>query len=410
MLINVKKLNKSFIINNEKHQILNDLSLAVDNNQIVSLYGASGSGKSTLLNILSGLMSYDSGQINFNNQLIDESFDYVNFRRNDIGIIFQEDQLLSEFNVIENIMLPSIISGNSKKIAYDLAYKLLENFSLLNIKNSYSNILSGGEKQRVSILRAIINKPKFIIADEPTGSIDENNKDKIFTLFKDIISQYDTSILIATHDNNVSKIIWVSSSTVYQPSKKKISEKKINFNYNPYPDYLITGNVYRFLENIVNFYKSKGVDVCVVRTSSIYGPYDNFNPKKSHVIPALIKKIFDTKKNEIKIWGNPNVVRDFVYVDDLAKAIVLLMNKKVTEPINFSYGKGLTIISLAKILIKLSGKKIKFKFINPKLSSAPYRVLENKLFNRIFKKFKRTGIEDGLKKTINWYLNGRKKF
>ena len=158
------------------------------------------------------------------------------------------------------------------------------------------------------------------------------------------------------------------------------------------------------------FYKSKGVDVCVVRTSSIYGPYDNFNPKKSHVIPALIKKIFDTKKNEIKIWGNPNVVRDFVYVDDLAKAIVLLMNKKVTEPINFSYGKGLTIISLAKILIKLSGKKIKFKFINPKLSSAPYRVLENKLFNRIFKKFKRTGIEDGLKKTINWYLNDRKKF
>lgn len=219
MLINVKKLNKSFIINNEKHQILNDLSLAVDNNQIVSLYGASGSGKSTLLNILSGLMSYDSGQINFNNQLIDESFDYVNFRRNDIGIIFQEDQLLSEFNVIENIMLPSIISGNSKKTAYDLAYKLLENFSLLNIKNSYSNILSGGEKQRVSILRAIINKPKFIIADEPTGSIDENNKDKIFTLFKDIISQYDTSILIATHDNNVSKI----SNKILNLSKGKIN-------------------------------------------------------------------------------------------------------------------------------------------------------------------------------------------
>jgi ABC-type lipoprotein export system ATPase subunit len=219
MLINVKKLNKSFFINNEKHQILNDLSLAVDYNQIVSLYGASGSGKSTLLNILSGLMSYDSGQINFNNQLIDENFDYVNFRRNDIGIIFQEDHLLSEFNVIENIMLPSIISGNSKKTAYNLAYKLLENFSLLNIKNSYSNILSGGEKQRVSILRAIINKPKFIIADEPTGSIDENNKDKIFTLFKDIISQYDTSILIATHDNNVSKI----SNKILNLSKGKIN-------------------------------------------------------------------------------------------------------------------------------------------------------------------------------------------
>ena len=293
----------------------------------------------------------------------------------------------------------------SKDKRYSLTSSYLNNKPIIKLKKNYKRY---DFLKYEDCLKATKKKDLVIIAAVKAGGIKhlkENPSENLIDNIKIRINLFDAAL-----KNKVPKIIWVSSSTVYQPSKKKISEKKINFNYNPYPDYLITGNVYRFLENIVNFYKSKGVDVCVVRTSSIYGPYDNFNPKKSHVIPALIKKIFDTKKNEIKIWGNPNVVRDFVYVDDLAKAIVLLINKKVTEPINFSYGKGLTIISLAKILIKLSGKKIKFKFINPKLSSAPYRVLENKLFNRIFKKFKRTGIEDGLKKTINWYLNDRKKF
>ena len=123
-----------------------------------------------------------------------------------MGIVFQDDYLLKEFTAIENIMLPYIISGNPKKAAYEKAYKLLDKFNLLDIKNAYSNTLSGGEKQRISILRAVINNPKLIIADEPTGSIDEFNKEKIFSLFKNIINEYDSSILIVTHDNNVSKI------------------------------------------------------------------------------------------------------------------------------------------------------------------------------------------------------------
>ena len=129
-----------------------------------------------------------------------------------------QDYLLMEFTAIENIMLPYVIAGNSRKDSYDRAYSLLEQFNLLSIKDAYPNILSSGEKQRISILRATINNPKLILADEPTGSIDELNKEKIFSLFQDIIKEYDSSILIVTHDNNVSKI----SNKILNLSKGKI--------------------------------------------------------------------------------------------------------------------------------------------------------------------------------------------
>ena len=206
MLLEVKKINKSFEINNQKIKILNNLSFNIDYNEIVSIYGASGSGKSTLLNIISGLLYFDSGEIIFNQEFISKDFDFVKFRKNDLGIVFQEDYLLKEFTVIENIMLPNIIAGHSKGEAQKKAIDLLKRFNLLSIKDRYSNTLSGGEKQRVSILRSIINNPKLILADEPTGSIDESNKEKIFSLFQNIIEEYSSSILIATHDNNVSKI------------------------------------------------------------------------------------------------------------------------------------------------------------------------------------------------------------
>jgi len=218
MLLEVKNLNKSFQINDKRITILNELSFSINSNQIISIYGASGSGKSTLLNILSGLMAADSGNISFDGQLMDNNFDFTKFRKEKLGVVFQEDYLLSEFTAIENIMLPHIIAGNSRKKSYDKACSLLNKFNLLTIKDAYPNILSGGEKQRVSILRAIINNPKLILADEPTGSIDEFNKEKIFSLFTDIIKEYNSSILIVTHDNNVSKI----SNKILNLSKGKL--------------------------------------------------------------------------------------------------------------------------------------------------------------------------------------------
>ncbi len=219
MLLKIENLFKAYDSKKQKINILQDLSLSVEQNQIVSIFGASGSGKSTLLNIISGLLSYDSGKIFFENKLFDTSFDFTNYRKNDIGIVFQEDFLLNEFTAIENIMMPNIIKGINKKEAYENAHILIEKFDLLPIKNKYPNSFSGGEKQRVSILRSIINKPKLILADEPTGSIDELNKNKVFSLFETIANDYNSSIIIMTHDNNVSKI----SNNILNLSKGKLN-------------------------------------------------------------------------------------------------------------------------------------------------------------------------------------------
>ena len=205
MLLKIENLHKTYYTSDKKINILQDLCLELEQNEIVSIFGASGSGKSTLLNIISGLLSYDSGKI-FLKKIFDSSFDFTSFRKNDIGIVFQENFLLNEFTVIENIMIPNIIKGIEKNIAHKNALNLLDKFELLSIKDIYPNSLSGGEKQRVSILRSIINNPKLLLADEPTGSIDESNKSKVFSLFKTISDDYNTSIIIMTHDNNVSKI------------------------------------------------------------------------------------------------------------------------------------------------------------------------------------------------------------
>ena len=218
MLLKIENLYKSYQVNNKKIHILNDLSLSVNDNEIISIFGASGSGKSTLLNIISGLLSYDSGEIYFNRNIFNSSFNFTNYRKNDIGIVFQEDFLLKEFNVIENIMIPNIIKGIEKKTAYNNAMNFLEKFNLSSIKNQYPSSLSGGEKQRVSIIRSVINKPKLILADEPTGSIDEENKNKVFSLFESISNDLNTSILIMTHDNNVSNI----SNNILNLSKGKL--------------------------------------------------------------------------------------------------------------------------------------------------------------------------------------------
>ena len=208
--------------------------------------------------------------------------------------------------------------------------------------------------------------------------------------------------------NKVKKVLWVSSSTVYQPSKIKIKEKDLNLNIDPYDIYLGTGWLYRYLEKLCLFYnQSKKMDIKIIRTSSIYGPYDNFEDKKSHVIPALIKKSFNSKKN-LEVWGDPAVVRDFVYVEDLVNAMINFIPKKTKKILNFSNGNPTSIRLLAKTILKISGtnKKIIYKFKNR--SSAIYRVLNNNNYNKNIKKIKRTTLEDGLKKTYVWLQKNKK--
>ncbi len=214
-----------------------------------------------------------------------------------------------------------------------------------------------------------------------------------------------SNLLKSCYKNKVKKIIWVSSSTVYQPLSKPIKEDQINLNLNPYDVYFGTGWQYRYLEKLFEYYeKYMNMNINIIRTSSIYGLYDNFNEKKSHVVPALIKKLL-TNKSKLEVWGDKKVTRDFVFANDLAKAIIVILNssRKLKRIINFSSEKATSIESLSKTLIKVSKRKKKIQFIKTMPSSAKYRVLDNSYFNNIFRSFKRTNLNDGLKKTVEWY-------
>ena len=199
-LIQISNLNKSFGIN-KKIKILKKISYNFKKGKIYSLMGPSGSGKSTLLNLLSlidrptsGLISFENKQINFNET---KKNDII--RANKIGIIYQQDNLLPDFTSLENIYLAGLAGGNSKEIAISKAKNLLKRIKLLNRSDHYPSQLSGGEKQRISIARAVINDPQIILADEPTGSLDLETAKEIFELLKNQINS-NRLIIFATHN------------------------------------------------------------------------------------------------------------------------------------------------------------------------------------------------------------------
>ena len=199
-LIQISNLNKSFD-GTKKIKVLQKISYNFKKGKIYSLMGPSGSGKSTLLNILSlidkpnsGSMFFDNKQINFDN-----SFKNDILRANKIGIIYQQDNLLSDFTSLENIYLASLASGNTKEVSTLKAKKMLKKVGLLNRSDHYPSQLSGGEKQRVSIARAVINDPQIILADEPTGSLDLDTAKDIFELLKNQLNS-ERLIIFATHN------------------------------------------------------------------------------------------------------------------------------------------------------------------------------------------------------------------
>ena len=199
-LIELSNINKTFI-NLKKITVLKKVSYKFKKGKIYSLMGPSGSGKSTLLNILSlidrpnaGSITIEKNQINFKNSQKNDLL-----RAKKIGIIYQQDNLLSDFTAIENIYLASLAAGNDKKLSISKAKKLLRKVGLINRSNHYPSQLSGGEKQRVSIARALINDPQIILADEPTGSLDLETAKGIFDLLKKQINP-NRLIIFATHN------------------------------------------------------------------------------------------------------------------------------------------------------------------------------------------------------------------
>ncbi len=199
-LIQLSNLNKTFL-NEKKIHVLKKINYKFKRGKIYSLMGPSGSGKSTLLNLLSlidrptsGSIIIENDQINFKNSQKNDLL-----RANKIGIIYQHDNLLSDFTAIENIYLASLAAGNTKESAISKSKILLRKVGLTSRSNHFPSQLSGGEKQRISIARALINDPQIILADEPTGSLDLETAKEVFEILKKQINS-NRLIIFATHN------------------------------------------------------------------------------------------------------------------------------------------------------------------------------------------------------------------
>jgi lipoprotein-releasing system ATP-binding protein len=203
-MIDVKGITKSF----GSLKVLKGIDLHIDKGEVVSIVGPSGAGKTTLLQIIGTLDKPDSGTI-----VIDgvdtqsmSSRKLSEFRNKHIGFVFQFHQLLPEFTAIENVMIPAFIAGVSPREAKNHAQELLEFMKLSDRANHKPNELSGGEKQRVAVARALINNPDVILADEPSGSLDSKNKGELHQLFFDLRDKFGQTFVIVTHDESLAKI------------------------------------------------------------------------------------------------------------------------------------------------------------------------------------------------------------
>ena len=204
MMIEINNIKKSF----GSLEVLKGIDMKIDKGEIVSIVGPSGAGKTTLLQIIGTLDKPDSGNV-----LIDgvdvthlSQKKLSSFRNQHIGFVFQFHQLLPEFTALENIMIPAYIAGVSNKEAKQKAEELLQFMNLSERAGHKPNELSGGEKQRVAVARALINNPDVILADEPSGSLDSKNKEELHQLFFDLRNQFGQTFVIVTHDEQLARI------------------------------------------------------------------------------------------------------------------------------------------------------------------------------------------------------------
>ena len=199
-IITLDKITKSFV-SNRKITVLNKINYNFKKGKIYSLMGPSGSGKSTLLNILSlidrptsGTLKFDNKEINFSNSDINDKI-----RAKKIGIVYQQNNLLSDFTALENVYLSRLSIDNNKDKAVDVAKKIINSIGLLNRINHYPSQLSGGEMQRIAIARALVNEPEIILADELTGSLDQNTAKNVFKILYKLRNST-RLIIYATHN------------------------------------------------------------------------------------------------------------------------------------------------------------------------------------------------------------------
>lgn len=203
-MIDIKGVTKSF----GALQVLKGIDLHIAPREVVSIVGPSGAGKTTLLQIMGTLDKPDAGQVLINGVDVAalKRNKLAEFRNTQIGFIFQFHQLLPEFTALENIMLPAFIAGKNEKEMRQRALELLDFMKIRERAEHKPNELSGGEKQRVAVARALINNPAVILADEPSGSLDTKNKTELHQLFFDLRDQYGQTFVIVTHDEELARI------------------------------------------------------------------------------------------------------------------------------------------------------------------------------------------------------------
>ena len=203
-MIDLKNIRKSF----GSLEVLKGIDLHIDKGEVVSIVGPSGAGKTTLLQIMGTLDRPDSGSVVVDSVDVSslKQKKLSDFRNLHVGFVFQFHQLLPEFTAIENIMIPAFIAGKSPKEAKHRAMELLDFMALSDRATHKPNELSGGEKQRVAVARALVNNPAVILADEPSGSLDTKNKTELHQLFFDLRDKFGQTFVIVTHDEQLASI------------------------------------------------------------------------------------------------------------------------------------------------------------------------------------------------------------